>query len=150
MTPELAYALSRYTGESRSIVARLAMGDPKARQLIEESATQWVNASQEGGEFSRLSKMYDELDELKSRRTDEGYDIVPDTQTRDIAIFNKDTEIALLENKIAEGVNALPSELPYLDALNIRQLEIQRLSKFVDEVEDVAGANARMAAMNER
>ena len=149
MTPELAYALSRYTGESRSIVARLAMGDPKARQLIEESATQWVNASQEGGEFSRLSKMYDELDELKSRRMDEGYDIVPDTQTRDIAIFNKDTEIALLENKIAEGVNALPSELPYLDALNIRQLEIQRLSKFVDEVEDVAGANARMAAMNE-
>ena len=152
MTQELAYSLSRYSGESRSLVARLAMGDAKAMQTIEDAAGAWAKSAQDGGKFTELNKLYDELDELR-KRGDEAVDPFsgrdPLQPIDEIAVFNKENQIALLENQIRRAANDLPAELPYIDALNIKELELRNLAKFADEPMDAAAANARLDALNQ-
>ena len=153
MTQELAYSLSRYSGESRSLVARLAMGDTKAMQTIEDAAGAWTKSAQDGGKFTELNKLYDELDELR-RRGDEpvdpfsGRDPVQGN-VDEINIFNKENEIAVLENQIRRAANEGPAQLPYIDALNVKELQLRNLAKFADEPIDATAANARLDALNQ-
>jgi len=143
MNQELAYSLSRYSGESRSLVARLAMGDAKAMQTIEDGAGAWANAIQKinpetnTSNIGELNKLYDELDQLRNSDLDE------------IGIFDKETQIAFLENEIRVAVNKVPAQLPYIDALNIKELELRKLAKFADEPMDATAANARLDALNQ-
>ena len=153
MTQELAYSLSRYSGESRSLVARLAMGDTKAMQTIEDAAGAWTKSAQDGGKFTELNKLYDELDELR-RRGDEPVDPFSGRDplqgnVDEINIFNKENEIAVLENQIRRAANEGPAQLPYIDALNVKELQLRNLAKFADEPIDATAANARLDALNQ-
>tara|TARA_R110000787_G_scaffold54242_1_gene126318 strand:- start:4513 stop:9945 length:5433 start_codon:yes stop_codon:yes gene_type:complete len=179
-TPELAYALARTSGEaavgagtavknSRKLVVRLAMGDPKARALIEDSASAWSNSLQPNGALTKLSEQYNQLENLKLEARNaqaatpvgSGGDLsdalvdafdetVQTTESFGSKITELENKIAIAERDIAKDISNAASELPFVDALNMKELDIRKLSKFVDETEDSIAANARFEALNEK
>ena len=151
MTEELAYAVSRYTGENRSLVARLAMGDNSALRSIEDTASQWVKSAENSdGALTRVSELEKEIDDLVDQLDNLSDDAFPQTlQGLKDDISTKQNDLDVAEKDLLDSLNEMPSELPFVDALNIRELKLRDLPKLADEVADTASENARLAVLNE-